>query len=403
MTIVDGSTKAAGIFSRAETATLELELYDPDRRFDPLNAQGPFMLSGSTRLVAGVPVEVVAQTAVGADVATHVVFRGTADQWAHPIERVPVDRRSKVSASGAAKRMVNLDWGEQPEVGGGDTTRQRIDRIVTFFDWAGPVEYVGAESAVTLEATTLAQSMWELVNRTIDDELGYVHVTADGTLRVLSRDMWATLPPPVVLLGCSPRGTLSPRDIVTDVAMSAADEQLRNAVYAARTGGEQQVVKSDPSIAAHGGFETSLRRTDLGLNDDGQVATWAQLVVVLYAFPRPVPASARLLPGRVNVNTGPIWRDVLDLDMVTDPIRIVWDPDDGSTVDQTVRVVGVRHSVTPGEWAVEWEFVDAWSNALPVWHIGPHVNDKLDDGNVIGSTGTPDMSSALREGATNAA
>ena len=114
------------------------------------------------------------------------------------------------------------------------------------------VEAVGPKSSVTLQATTLAQSFWELLNRTLDDELGYVHVRADGRIRWLSRTC-GYRSPPVLALGCL--AGVDALDIVTDVVMGAVDTQLRNAVYATRTGGEIQTVKSLPSIVAHGGLK----------------------------------------------------------------------------------------------------------------------------------------------------
>ena len=157
-------------------------------------------MHGQTRFAVGTPFEVFAEVVnpATATVTKVQLFTGTVDRWSHDVELLPTDRRTVITASGAVKAMVHTDYPEQPPVGAGDTTAQRVNRIATYFGWSHPVVQVGAASSVTLQATTLAQSFWELLNRTLDDELGYVHVLPDGTIRWLSREQWyATAAPPV--------------------------------------------------------------------------------------------------------------------------------------------------------------------------------------------------------------
>ena len=183
----------------------------------------------------------------------------------------------------------------------------------TYFNLRGPLEQVGVASDVTLQATTLAQSAWELLNRTIDDELGYLHVLPDGTLRWWTRNVWQSgAPAPVVTLGCAPG--VDAWDIATDSPLGTDASLLVNAVYASRSGGTQQVARSSDSVAAHGGIESTVTRTDLGLGDDAQVGTWAQTLVTLFAFPDPSPGSVSFVPalegeaGRAAVASHPRCR-----------------------------------------------------------------------------------------------
>jgi hypothetical protein len=383
--IVDGSTTAAGIFSRDEAATIVVDLLDPDRTYDPLNTAGDYWYQGHTRLVAGTPVEAFAEVVdpTTATITKYQLFTGTSDSWVHALDPIALQRRTKLTASGAVKAISHTDWPEQPAQGGGETTAQRIARIVTYFGYTAPVVQVGTASTVTLQATTLAQSFWELLNRTLDDELGYVHVLPDGTIRWLTRNVWSTSPPPVITLGCKPGVTAY--DIVTNLAMGTVDAQLRNAVYAARTGGVQQVAKSAPSIALHGGYETALNRTDLGLNDDTQVAAWANLLIMLYAYPQPAPGLLQMLPAVHGETTGTIWKAVLGIQYASDLARIVWTPTDGTgPIDTAVRVVGVKHTITPSSWQVDWQLVPAQLTAGNIWNIGPDPADQVNRGNVIG-------------------
>lgn len=391
LTVVDGATKASGIFSRDEAATLDLVLYDPDRIYDPLNSESPYWIQGRTRLTAGVPLEIWAEVPddLGVGVVRFDLFRGSVDRWTSEIHASAGDRRARVTATGPVKQMANRNYAELPSaVGAGDTTAQRLARLRSYFDWVPPLEQIGTASSVTLQATTLAQSFWEHLGRTIDDELGYLHVLPDGTIRYWTRTVWTDpAPAPSLVLGCSDDYP-SAWDVVTNTRLAATDEQLRNAVYAARTGGTQQTARSETSIAQHGGIETRLNRTDLGLQDDVQVGTWANTVILLYAFPSPTLDGLTMQPGLIPDPSGDYWRAVLGLEHVSDTFRFVWSEDvDGSApVDLLLRVLGVKHEITPEAWDVTWQTLGASiGGASNVWHIGPHALDALDSGNVIGA------------------
>ena len=114
---------------------MTIDLLDPQRRFDPLNAASPFWFQGKTQLVAGVPVEVFAEVIepVSEAITTFVLFTGTADRWLHDVERNPMERRTHVTATGAVKAMVHTNFPEAEPVGAGDTTAQRVDRLAEFF------------------------------------------------------------------------------------------------------------------------------------------------------------------------------------------------------------------------------------------------------------------------------
>ena len=385
--VTDGTTATAGILARDEAATVTIVLFDPAREWDPTNTTSPYWYGGRTRLHAGTPIRVFAEVLdpTGDDVVTVVLFEGRSDLWSTPVARDPADRRTTITATGAVKEYVGQDYAETGPVGAGDTTAQRLDRLRTYFNLRGPLEQVGVASDVTLAATTLAQSAWELLNRTIDDELGYLHVLPDGTLRWWTRNVWQSgAPAPVVTLGCAPG--VDAWDIATDSPLGTDASLLVNAVYASRSGGTQQVARSSDSVAAHGGIESTVTRTDLGLADDAQVATWAQTLVTLFAFPAPSPGSVSFVPALEGEVDGSRWRPILGVDYITDTVRIVWAPHDGTgTLDRTVRVVGSHHQITTDDWQVEWQVLPArLAPSANVWTIGPDPFDKLDDGNVIG-------------------
>jgi hypothetical protein len=206
--IAGGASSGQGIFSKADAATLVVTLHDPEGKYDPLNGASPYAYAGRSRLVPGTPIEAFAEVVdPSTSIATrHWLFTGTADSWAEEWTPRPTNRQAKLVATDVTKQWVRYDQPEQPPTGTGDTTGQRVQRLVDYYQWPGIVEHAPS-STVTLQATTLAQSAWELLNRTLDDELGYVYFTPEGALRWLNRQTWMIVGAPVLALGCAPKET----------------------------------------------------------------------------------------------------------------------------------------------------------------------------------------------------
>ena len=385
VSIVAGTITAQGIFANSDAATLEVTIADPSGIYDPANPAGPFSYGGVSRLQPGCPIEAWCEVVDGDDGTwtTHWLFTGTADSWSQDWTPHPSSRRTTLIATDVTREWVRMDRPEQPAVGAGDTTRARVDRIVTFFGWLGAVVHPASSGAVTLQATTLAQSGWELLNRTLDDELGFVHFTPKGELRWLDRSIWFTKTDPVVTLGCDVG-----YDVLTDATPSALGWQLRNAVYAARTGGTSQSAISQPSIDRYGRYDYT--RTDLGLNDDTQAATWANVVVQLYAYPQVTLDDVTFQPAIADQPWN-AWKDVLDVDMVSDVVHVRWAPPDlpQHVRDSTSRVVGYSHRITRSAWEVTWQLVASNPMAYigAVFTMGPHAQDRLDSNFVLGFAG----------------
>jgi hypothetical protein len=380
--VINGATSSQGILSKPDAGTVTATIWDPEGIYDPLNPGGPFSFGGHTRLVPGTPVEVFAEVVDGdtGTVTTHYLFTGTADSWQQDWTTKPHNRETKLIASDATKNLARMDRPESPSAGAGDTVTQRVHRIVDFFGWAGVVLDPVAGGTVTLQATTLAQSAWELLNRTLDDELGYVYLTAKGELRWLPRSTWSTTVPPSVTLGCGVG-----YDILVDATPSAIDRQMRNAVYAARAGGVTQSAISQSSIDTYGRYDYT--RTDLGLADDGQAATWATTVVTLYGYPQVTLDDVTMRPD-VDPSPWKPWRAILGLTPVTDVVRVNWSPPDiptGHVVDVKARVFGTTHHITRAVWEVKWQLVNTRpaASAGAVFTMGPHPQDRLDSNFVL--------------------
>lgn len=363
-----GGARSDGALSRAGASTCTLTLADPERIYDPLNPDSPWQYAGRSRLAPGTPVWVWAETlASSTTVNTWRIFTGTVDSWQEDWALHPQDRVASVVASDATKTLVNLDWGEQPTQGTGDRADERIERILSHYGYQGSRNLDTAE--VTLQATTLAQSGWELIGRATDDELGFVWFDRLGVLQFRNRATWRVLTPPVLSVGC-PDGFDAVID--ADVTSSAG---IRNAIYASNAGGTMQVSRSEPSITVYGLH--TYKRTDLGMADDTQAAGWSAFLLQLQGYPRAQVEKVVLLPA-FNPT---MWNALLALRLIQDRVRVQWQPPDGPLVDGVARTLGVDHSVSRHSWEVSLSLAlgDLYARVL---HWGTHPNDKLNNGNV---------------------
>ena len=389
-----GSGPTAGILTKAEAGTLTATLYDPTGKYDPLNPNSPYALGGRTRLLPGCRVLAFAEiimdpTAANPVARQRLLFSGTADSFQENWDREPGDRKCILRATDFTKNMVKLDRDEQPPVGANEAPWARLNRISDYFGIARPTQRV--PSGITaanrpLLATTLAQSAWEMVNRTMDDELGYLYFLPNATTGALpgsgmvwyTRDWWTYNPPPTLQLGCGGAGFY---DVVTDATPAAYDAGTINVVTAARAGGVSQVARNGTSVTRLG--ELSYNRTDLGLATDGFVALWAVDLVNLSAFPRATIDRMTMQPG-IAPNSWQSWWDTTAV-VPMNTARVVYEsPRFDYVVDANVRMMGRTHKITVDGWELEWRTIsaDIGSGGSP-FTMGAHAFDRLDSGNLM--------------------
>jgi hypothetical protein len=367
-----GGTRSNGAIAQAEAGTATITLADPLRKYDPTNPNGPYQYGGQTRLTPGANIIVFAERWDGTAITQYRLFTGTVDTWSEAWQLHPGNRRAVVVASDAVKDLVALDYGEQPAIGAGDTVGQRIERILAYYAWPGTRTL--DTSTNTLQATTLAQSAWELIGRANEDELGFTYLDQSGVLQFRNRAAWSTRPAPVLTVGCAP--ATASYDTMTTASVEAANLNIKNAVYATRTGGVQQVVRSEDSIARYGLH--SYKRTDLGLQNDSQAGAWASFLVSIQGTPRAQLDSLVIRP----LFDPTVWPALLALKLVTDRVRVLWTPPDMSATTEVVgRAIGISHNVTRNAWDVNLVLAqaDIYANVM---HWGPHPKDKLNVGNV---------------------
>jgi hypothetical protein len=367
-----GGSRSDGAIAQAEAGTASVTLSDPSRKYDPTNPNSPFQYGGQSRLTPGTALIVFAERWNGTAITQHRLFTGTVDTWAEDWARAPSARQAVVVASDATKDLVNLDYGEQPAAGAGDTVNARISRILTYYGWAGSRTL--DTSTNTLQATTFAQSAWELIGRATEDELGFSYLDQLGVLQFRNRATWTARPAPVLTVGCAP--ATAAYDTMTTGEVAAASLAIRNAVYASITGGTQQVARAQTSIDRYGLH--SYKRTDLGLQNDSQAGAWASFLVSLQGTPRPQLDSLSILP-RFDPS---IWPSLLNLKLITDRVRVLWTPPDMSaTTEVLARAIAIGHVIDRRSWQVDLRLAqaDIFANVM---HWGSHAKARLNRGNV---------------------
>ena len=398
--IQNGASTSAGALSKADAGTLVADIYDPDQRYDPFNPDSPFTLRARTRLAAGEPVRCYAEVltrakAAGApDLTKVMLFTGTVDHWSEPWTNHAGERVATLQATDAVKQWTRWDHPEQNPAGNNDSLSQRVNRIANEFGWpvADILPPMGTSVAV-FDSTTLAQPAWEMLNRTLDDELGMAYFTGDNKLRYTTRPEWSRRANPYFTLGCPADFPPDQRALVFDVVVDAKpayyDATLRNVVNAANSGGQSQTSRSEASIARYG--EWSYQRTDLGLNNNAAAQAWADELVRLYAFPQKTLESVTFQPALhalIGTPDEPGWcfRSCLGLPLVSEVIRVVWTPNGiDNPFDVAGRVVGTKHSITPDMWEIEYKMVGSeLATVADAFHMGPDPNDLLDSGFVLG-------------------
>ena len=381
-----GAASGSGIFAKSDATTMTVRLADPEGIYDPLWSGGPFAYNGRSRLVPSAPVEAFAEVVDGptGTVQTFPIFTGTADSWAQDWTPRPNTRQTTLIASDATKTWARFNAVEQPPTGAGDTVQQRIHRIAAFYQWQGTILDPPGGSPRTLQATTLAQSGWEHLNRTIDDELGAIYFTPAGELRWVNREQLTTTGPPSLVLGCEAVDAVA-SDVLIDATPSKLDWQMRNDVHASIVGGVDQHALSPSSLDRFGPY--GYKRTDLGLANNAQAAQWADLVVQMYAFPQVGIEDVTMLPA-IDDKSWELWASVLGFVAWTDIARIVWAPPDlpAHVIDGEVRVVGVKHAISRSRWEVAWQTIAAGvlASSGVVFTLGPDTNDRLDAGFILG-------------------
>jgi hypothetical protein len=350
-----GATRLQGVLTRAEAGIVTIEVLDTERRFDPLlNADA---------IHAGTPLRLRAWGELGDGTPWGaVLFTGSIDDVPVTYARTGPPRVT-LTASDLISDLA--EWqatGRDPELGAGDDLLGRVGRVLAEAGIVGAVAAdVDTVYAATLGSTALADA-WNDVTEAADAELGRVWVNRDDELVVRGRE--SQLSGPV-------RGTLSdwhgegagefePHCCYDNLAATLGTEALTNRAIAARrdpAGGSGGLVvqRDDTYSQALYRRVRAVDRRDLVLADDGQLAGWAESLIVTGSRPELRVDTVSPAPWGAGDTA---WQAVLGTDL-GDRWVLRYHPEQGPTVMSTIGLLGIEHEVTPEGWSILWTTTEA--------------------------------------------
>jgi hypothetical protein len=259
VSIRSGRRRSLDAFAAARfTAVLD----NSDRRFDPTNLDGPYVIGPYTAIVPMRPVRVVADWGG----VSYPLAYGFADNWGITWDD-PAVSTTVLTATDAWKVLADFDPLEVTPVGAGEDSGARVDRILDNAGWSSTARDVDAGNS-TLQATNLSANALTELKLTADSELGQLYVAPDGKVTFRNRSSRTTASRSLTSQArfgdgaglSSGLGLLTeegvellvepdPDDEIpyADLAIAYDDEVIRNRANIARVGGTTQTATPAPS------------------------------------------------------------------------------------------------------------------------------------------------------------
>ncbi|MBB2914850.1 hypothetical protein FHS43_006162 [Streptosporangium becharense] len=348
VTITRGSNRVESPLIKYEAGTATIELDNRDRRFDPTHLGGPYVAAGRTQLMPMRPIRIRATWAG----VTYDLYRGYADDW-QPSWDHPTMSVTTVPCFDAFEALANNSRAAVAAVGAGETTGQRIHRILDSAGWS-PIHRLISMGDSTVQATTLEGEALAELQRVADSELGELYV--DGAGRVVFRNRRALL--------TDSRSNTSQATFGDDRAagelpyqdpQAGNDKtQLYNLVRIGRAGGTVQVTEDTSSREEF--FTRTFERDDLLLETDAEARDYAAWILHISREPELRFAQITINPMR---NPTELFPQVLGRE-IGDRITVIRRPPGGG--DPVVRdcfIRGIVHEIKQARWRTTWTLQSA--------------------------------------------
>lgn len=332
-----------------ETGTATIVLDNRDGALSPANLAGMFAGGGITQVRPCRPIRI----RVSYGDATWHVFRGYVEDFQESYVMAGPNAGDAIVTLPCYDEQGSLalvDGLEQPEQGAGETTGQRIHRIL---DSAG---HTGGRSvdmgAVTLQPTTLSANAVTDLKLVVDSEGGALWVDPDGSVTFENR--YALVENERSTTTQAVFGDNDGEINYTDVQPSFSGERIVNIAAFSRIGGVAQQAVDEESRALY--KTRRYTRTDLLNEADGDVAGLAQWHVARYAHPEYRVESMSLYP---RANPAVMFPEVLSRRM-RDLVQVIRRPPGSYVITRDCFVAGVEHRVDwEGNWATTYDLASA--------------------------------------------
>lgn len=370
-----GRTRALESF---DAGRANVVLDNSDRRFDPTNVDGPYVIAGTSAIQPMRPVRVRAVYAG----RSYPLFSGYADAWDIEWDD-PSMSFTTLTATDAFKVLADFDPLEVSPVGGGEDSGARVNRILDNASFATEARAIDTGES-TLQATNLSANALAELKLVADSERGQLYVDAEGKVTFKHRNARNTETTSVerqvlygdddsYLLVEAPEsygygegpygggpygGTatfVSPTGQVpyADLSISFDDELIRNRANVARVGGTAQVASDGDSIARY--LTHTFTRTDLLLETDDEAAQYAAAIVAGYK-----DGELRFDRLVVEPDGDNTWALALGLDIGHRIAIRRQPPGGGDVIERECFIEGIAHDIpSDGLWRISFDLSDA--------------------------------------------
>lgn len=339
-----GATRADTPLVRYDAGTATIVLHDPDRRFDPENLAGPYVVDGWSQVE---PMRRVRIRAVW-DGETYPIFDGFADDW-QPDYQGNTWTYVTLTATDAIKVFVANDRVPvDPPVGAGEDAGARMTRILDAAGWPTADRSISVGNS-TLQATDLDGNQLAEMQLVQDSEMGHLFVDAAG--RVVFRNRHAMF--------TSPRSAASQATFgdggygvtgelpYADVIPSSSDEGMANTITVTREGGIEQTVVDAAARARY--LTKTFTKSGLLLETDDEALEYAQ--AVRFQFANPGRRFSRIAFRNPSPQAeAAVWPAVLDREFGDRLTVIRRPPGGGAPINRDVFVRGVEHTSDGNVW-----------------------------------------------------
>jgi hypothetical protein len=254
-------------------ARLDATLDNSDRRFDPTNLAGPYVVGANSAIVPMRPLRVVAEW----QGTTYPLAYGYADRWGITWQD-PAVSTTVLVATDAFKVLSDFDPLEVAPVGAGEDSGARVNRILDNAGWSATARDIAPGNS-TLQATNLSANALTELKLVADSELGQLYVAPDGRVTFANRNTRVSAARSLNVQATfgDDAGELP----YADLAIAFDDELIRNRANIARVGGTTQTASDADSIARN--LTHTHNRTDLLLQTDTDADGYARTIVAAYA------------------------------------------------------------------------------------------------------------------------
>lgn len=334
-----------------DAGTCGIVFADEDNRY----AWSPDIDPPDTALRPGSPVRVQALY----QGVRYPLFRGYVEILSESIDGESVIQVS-LSCQDAISQIARSDALEQSPVGAGDTTTQRVNRLLDVAQWPTDWRILDA-TTVTHQATTLAQPTWDEMLTVVWTEGGAVYGDRNGNIRLRARTWYLDDPKSTTVQKVV--GNVS-GVCPASIEWARAADDVVNDVSLARVGGSAVTRQDLGSWSRYG--RRSWHRFDLSADNDAAVAARADLLLEERKAPRP-QIDAIVIDGEAAQD----WPFMLSVDYGWK--LDVWyrHPVYGWEIHFPVFVQSVETQVRPDGWQLRLGVndVDPIDQALSYWDI----------------------------------